>query len=116
MSKTVNRPHSGPTGPRRCEPISGANLLLTNKTLETIHPFLRVRTIEGTVPPLIASRSYNGTESNVLLFNTIKNMAKTIKAARSAITGRFTTMRYAETHPRTTVVEKVKVGPIKKQK
>ena len=43
-------------------------------------------------------------------------MSKTVKVARSAKTGRFTTKRYADTHPDTTVVEKVKVGPIKKQK
>lgn len=43
-------------------------------------------------------------------------MAKTVKVARSAVTGRFTTKRYADTHPSTTVVEKVKVGPTKKQK
>lgn len=43
-------------------------------------------------------------------------MARTTKVARSAITGRFTTMKYAQTHRSTTVVEKVKVGPTKKQK
>jgi len=43
-------------------------------------------------------------------------MARTVKVARRADNGRFTTKRYAETHPDTTVVEKVKVGPVKKQK
>lgn len=43
-------------------------------------------------------------------------MARTIKKARSAETGRFIPMEEAEKHPKTTVVEKVKVGPTKKQK
>lgn len=40
-------------------------------------------------------------------------MARTIQIARSAKTGRFVPKQYAEDHPATTVVEKVKVGPIK---
>lgn len=40
-------------------------------------------------------------------------MAKTIKIGRSAITGRFVPVKVAKAHPTTTVVEKVKVGPIK---
>lgn len=43
-------------------------------------------------------------------------MAKTVQVARSAATGRFTTKQYAEKHPTTTVVEKVKVGPTKHRK
>ena len=43
-------------------------------------------------------------------------MAKTVKVARRADNGQFTTKGYAEKHPDTTVVEKVKVGPTKKQK
>lgn len=42
-------------------------------------------------------------------------MAKTVQIGRSAITGRFVTKSYANSHPSTTVVEKVKVGPIKKR-
>lgn len=40
-------------------------------------------------------------------------MARTIKKARSAETGQFVPMEYAEKHPTTTVVEKIKVGPVK---
>jgi len=40
-------------------------------------------------------------------------MAKTIQIARSAETGRFIPIKEAEKHPHTTVVEKVKVGPVK---
>lgn len=43
-------------------------------------------------------------------------MAKTTEKARSAITGKFVTEKYAESHPKTTVVEKVKVGPVKHRK
>lgn len=43
-------------------------------------------------------------------------MAKTIDKARSAKTGRFISMKEAEKDPSTTVVEKVKVGPIKHRK
>ncbi len=43
-------------------------------------------------------------------------MARTIKKARSASTGQFVPMSYAEKHPNTTVVETVKVGPTKKRK
>lgn len=35
-------------------------------------------------------------------------MANNQKAARSAITGQYVTLEYAEKHPKTTVVEKVK--------
>ena len=42
-------------------------------------------------------------------------MAKSVKVARSAKTGRFVTKRYADTHPATTVVERVKVGPTKQR-
>ncbi len=40
-------------------------------------------------------------------------MAKTILKARSAKTGQFIPTKEAEKHPNTTVVEKVKVGPVK---
>lgn len=40
-------------------------------------------------------------------------MSKTIKIGRSAKTGRFIPVKEAERHPSTTVVEKVKVGPVK---
>jgi hypothetical protein len=43
-------------------------------------------------------------------------MAKTVEKARSAETGRFIPMREAEKHPKTTVVEKIKVGPVKHRK
>lgn len=43
-------------------------------------------------------------------------MAKTVEKARSAETGRFIPMREAVKHPSTTVVEKVKVGPVKHRK
>ncbi|MDO6644426.1 hypothetical protein [Acinetobacter guillouiae] len=33
----------------------------------------------------------------------------TTKAARSAITGQYVTLEYAKKHPRTTVIEKVKL-------
>lgn len=40
-------------------------------------------------------------------------MAKTSERGRSAITGQFVSKDYANSHPNTTVVEKVKVGPVK---
>jgi len=40
-------------------------------------------------------------------------MSKTVQKARSAETGRFIPMKEADKHPKTTVVEKVKVGPTK---
>jgi len=43
-------------------------------------------------------------------------MARTVSKARSAITGRFISMKEAIKQPKTTVVEKVKVGPVKKQR
>ena len=43
-------------------------------------------------------------------------MAKTIQIARDARTGRFIPIEEAIRRPSTTVVEKVKVGPIKHQK
>jgi hypothetical protein len=43
-------------------------------------------------------------------------MAKESKRGRSAGTGQFVKDEYAKTHPKTTVVEKVKVGPTKKRK
>ena len=44
------------------------------------------------------------------------SMTKTIKKARSAETGRFITMEEAIMNPNTTVVEKVKIGPVKHRK
>lgn len=43
-------------------------------------------------------------------------MAKTVEKARDAGTGKFVTKDYANSHPKTTVVEKVKVGPTKRRK
>lgn len=40
-------------------------------------------------------------------------MTKTSERGRSAITGQFVSKDYANSHPKTTVVEKVKVGPVK---
>ena len=44
------------------------------------------------------------------------SMSKTVEKARSAETGRFIPMEEAIKHPKTTVVEKVKVGPTKHRK
>lgn len=46
----------------------------------------------------------------------IHDMAKTVEKGRSAETGRFVSIEYAQKHPSTTVVEKVKVGPTKHRK
>lgn len=43
-------------------------------------------------------------------------MAKTIKKGRDAKTGKFVSPDYVETHPDTTVEEKIKVGPTKHRK
>lgn len=43
-------------------------------------------------------------------------MAKTVDKGRSAKTGQFESIEYAQKHPSTTVVEKVKVGPTKRRK
>ena len=43
-------------------------------------------------------------------------MSKTVEKARSAETGRFIPMEEAVKQPKTTVVEKVKVGPTKHRK
>lgn len=40
-------------------------------------------------------------------------MSKTVEKARSAVTGKFVSISYAQKHPDTTVIEKVKVGPTK---
>lgn len=42
-------------------------------------------------------------------------MAKTSERGRSADTGKFVPIKYAESHPKTTTVEKIKVGPVKKR-
>ena len=39
-----------------------------------------------------------------------------LEKARDAGTGKFVTKDYAKSHPKTTVVEKVKVGPTKHRK
>lgn len=44
------------------------------------------------------------------------SMSKTIKIARDAGNGRFIPMEEAIQNPDTTVVEKVKVGPVKHRK
>lgn len=41
------------------------------------------------------------------------DMSKTTSKGRSAVTGRFVSTDYAQKHPSTTVVEKVKAGPVK---
>ena len=43
-------------------------------------------------------------------------MARKSERGRSAITGQFVAMSYAANNPDTTVVEKVKVGPVKHRK
>ncbi len=43
-------------------------------------------------------------------------MSKTTDKGRSAKTGQFVPISYAKTHPSTTVIEKVKVGPTKHRK
>ena len=43
-------------------------------------------------------------------------MSKTVEKARDAGSGKFVTKDYAKSHPKTTVVEKVKVGPTKHRK
>ena len=43
-------------------------------------------------------------------------MARTIEKGRSTETGQFVSIKYAQQHPNTTVVEKVKVGPPKRRK
>ena len=42
-------------------------------------------------------------------------MARTVKKARDAKTGKFIPLKEAAKRPNTTVVEKVKVGPTKKR-
>ena len=46
----------------------------------------------------------------------IQDMAKTVEKGRRAETGKFVSIEYAQKHPSTTVVEKVKVGPTKHRK
>lgn len=43
-------------------------------------------------------------------------MARTVKKGRDAKTGQFVSISYAQKHPSTTVVEKVKVGLTKHRK
>lgn len=43
-------------------------------------------------------------------------MARTVQKGRDAETGQFVSIDYAKAHPKTTVIEKVKVGPIKHNK
>ena len=43
-------------------------------------------------------------------------MSKTVEKARDAGTGKFVTTDYAKSQPKTTGVEKVKVGPTKHRK
>lgn len=58
-------------------------------------------------------RNYTGSGSNGNNLKTIKPMAKTISIGRDARTGRFIPIKEAERRPSITVVEKVKVGPVK---
>ena len=60
-------------------------------------------------------RSGNGRSPQSINFK-IQNMAKTVEKGRSAETGKFVSIEYAQKHPSTTVVEKVKVGPTKLRK
>ena len=60
-------------------------------------------------------RSGNGRSPHSINF-IIQNMAKTVEKGRSAETGKFVSIEYAQKHPITTVVEKVKVGPTKLRK
>lgn len=119
-SKTKNRLQSEKVNSRWCEPSLGANQSTTPIIIIShYYPvqlmgcvLLRVRLLLGL--RAAAKPELRATSNNRL--DPYTNMAKTIRVPRSAITGRFVTMRYAETHPATTVVEKVKVGPTKKQK
>lgn len=43
-------------------------------------------------------------------------MSKTVEKGRDAKTGQFVSISYAQKHPSTTVMEKVKVGPTKHRK
>jgi hypothetical protein len=52
----------------------------------------------------------------IVLTSKFKNMARTVEKGRSAETGKFVSIEYAQKHPSTTVVEKVKVGPTKHRK
>lgn len=52
----------------------------------------------------------------IVLTKKNQKMAKTIEKGRSAKTGQFVSIEYAQKHPSTTVVEKVKVGPTKHRK
>ena len=60
-------------------------------------------------------RSGNGRSPHSINLK-IQNIAKTIEKGRSAKMGQFVSMEYAQKHPSTTVVEKVKVGPTKHKK
>lgn len=52
----------------------------------------------------------------IVLISNFKSMAKTVEKGRSAKTGQFVSIEYAQKHKSTTVVEKVKVGPTKRRK
>ena len=55
-------------------------------------------------------RSGNGRSPHNTNFE-FQYMSKTVEKGRSAKTGQFVPIEYAQKHPDTTVVEKVKVGP-----
>lgn len=55
-------------------------------------------------------------DHRIVLTLNVFDMSKTVEKARDAGTGRFVTKEYAKSHPSRTVVEKVKVGPIKHRK
>jgi hypothetical protein len=60
-------------------------------------------------------RSGNGRSPHNTNFE-FQYMSKTVEKGRSAKTGQFVPIEYAQKHPDTTVVEKVKVGPTKHRK
>ena len=43
-------------------------------------------------------------------------MSKTVKIGRDAKTGKFVSISYAKSHPGTTVIERIKVGPTKRRR
>jgi len=45
-----------------------------------------------------------------------KDMARKSERGRSAITGQFVPKEYAKRNPETTIIDTVKVGPVKKRK
>ena len=54
--------------------------------------------------------------SQLINFKPPIKMARTVKKGRDAETGRFIPIQQALDNPRTTVIETIKVGPIKHRK